>query len=156
MHLGVLGLLLLAICGCATPTTTVTESKSLESSIDTLCMTCKDPYPLTQDCSIWSGATRKLSINGFDVRVAGSEKGDIVLVMDAHYVRNVVFGNPFDLGFPRYNQAVNKSFEAVKEVLVDEKLELLEVIPVASITLDGYVIKLNGDGYSILKKYTKN
>jgi len=38
--------------------------------INTLSMSCNKPYLLEEDCSFWSGAARKIVIDGFEVSVS--------------------------------------------------------------------------------------
>jgi len=117
--------------------------------INSISMTCKSPYLLEQDCSIWSGATRSIVIDGFEVKVAGSKDGKVVLVMDSKW-----FSNSFS---HTHSKASNNSYYAIKKVLDAEKIEIIRVSPMKSFgNIDGYILELAEDGYSVLKNYHSN
>lgn len=142
------------LAGCAS-TTVVTDAEN-NQSINTATMTCKKPYILTQDCSIWSGAARKLSIDGFPVKVAGSEDGSIILVMDAHLFANS-FSDPLTFNSATHSEASNNSYYAVKKVFKQENVNIQKVIPLRFWgNTDGYVLELDSNGYEILTKYSVN
>jgi hypothetical protein len=148
----VIALMVIALSGCVY---VPTEEQAADSrAINAVSMTCKRPYLLTQDCSIWSGATRTIAIHGFEVKIAGSDAGNIILVMDAHMYKNTLLSNPFVLNLPRHSRATNNSFRAVSLVLAERDVEIIEVIPVTSFgNIDGYVIRVEGEGYGILQGY---
>ena len=149
-NIALIGIFLLV--GCV-PTNVVTDAEDSQS-INSVTMTCKKPYIFTQDCSIWSGATRKLSINGFDVKVAGSENGSIILVMDAHFFANSL-SDPLTLNSPTHSQASNNSYYAVKKIFTQENINIQKVIPLRFLgDTNGYVLELDTDGYKTLIKYT--
>ena len=139
--------------GCATVNTV--GSSGTEKSINTLLMTANRPYPFEQDCGM-SGAQRVINIDGTDVRVAGSADGRTVLVMDAHPIFNAFMQPPLMLNNPVHSEAVNDGCLAVQKVMDKNEIEVLLTRPVKSLgNIDGYVLELDGDGYSLLKSYSK-
>lgn len=145
---------MLLILGCAS--TPAVNEALLEDTISGASMNCKEPYMLTQDCSNWSGAKRKTKIEGFEVKIASSSAGDVVFIMDAH-----LFANAFKEGITMnlvkdyQSAAANNSFEAVKKILQENNIEITRVRPVVTMgRINGYVLELKGDGYSILSEYT--
>jgi len=147
-------LLVAVVAGCST-TPAVDESLG-EESISGVSMSCKKPYELPQDCSIWSGATRKIEIEGFPVKIAGSSDGNIVLVMDAH-----IFGNAFKEGITLnlaedyQTVAANNSYEAVQKALNKNGVTISQVRPVVTLgRINGYVLVLASDGYTGLTEYS--
>jgi hypothetical protein len=149
----------LVALGCAT--TPVVEGA--ESDISTVSMSCKEPYILTQDCSAWSGAKRTIKLEGFEIKVAANESGDVILVMDAHaFARSMLEGISLNMGISlhigkdHHSVASNNSFEAVRRVLAENETSIVRFRPVTSFgNIDGYVLELDSDGYSLLKGYTK-
>ena len=153
-YLASLLLVLFLLSGCAT--TPVANEAIGEDAISTLTMSCKEPYKLSQDCSSWSGAARKLTIDGFNVKVAGTEKGDVVLVMDANPFGNAM-KEAFTLNLAKnyHSESSNNSLEAIKKVLLNGGIQIFRVRPLFSMNgIDGYVLEISGDGYTLLKKYT--
>lgn len=147
-------ILIMLSSGCAT--VQVIDKGKKSDHISTFSLTCKKPYIFTQDCSNWWGANRTITIEQYDVKIAGSCNGNIILVMDAHLLKNTFLSNPFLLNAPRHSHAVNNSFEAVQKVLRESKIEILKVVPVKAMgNIDGYVLETDGDGYSILTTYSK-
>jgi hypothetical protein len=53
-------------------------------------MTCASHYPLNRDCNIWEGASKRIVVEGFPVKVAGTAEGKSTLVMDANMWGNTV------------------------------------------------------------------
>jgi hypothetical protein len=124
-------------------------------SINAVTMTCNRPYVLKQDCSIWNGATRRITIDGFHVKVAGSEDGTVVLVMDANMLGNQ-FGDFFTINSPSHSEASNHSYHAVRRVLDEAGIEVIRVRPLRSFgDINGYVLELAADGYSLLRTFSR-
>ena len=142
------------LAGCAA-TPSVQDANEAET-INSVSMTCNSPYVLKQDCSIWSGATRDVIIDGFEVKVGASEDGKVILVMDSKLFSNS-FGDFFTLNSPTHSRASNNSFYAVKKVLETAGVKINRVRPLRSFgNVDGYVLELAGDGYTLLKNYSKS
>jgi hypothetical protein len=139
--------------GCAS--TPVVEGA--EDEISGISMSCKKPYVFTQDCSLWSGAKRTVELEGFEIKVAANEPGDVILVMDAHaFSRSMLEGVSLHIGKDHHSVASNNSFEAVRTVLAKDGKNIVRFRPVTSFgNIDGYVLELDSDGYSVLKGYTK-
>lgn len=145
--------LVILLSGCAA-TPSVDEAEN-SNSINTVTMSCSKPYELTQDCSFWSGATRKINIDGFVVKVAASADGKVILVMDTK-----LFSMPLSefilLNSPSHSRAANNSFYAIKRVLNQNKIEVVRVRALRSFgNVDGYAVELADDGYTTLKKYSQ-
>lgn len=123
-----------------------------EDEINYVTMTCSRPYKFIQDCSFFSGAKRNITLDGFDIKIAGSEKGDTILVMDGNKISNA-FKEAFTLSVKSYSsEASNNSFEAVKRVLLEKRVTIFRVRPIVSANgIEGYVLELDSDGYSFLK-----
>ena len=141
-----------SLSGCMS-TALVTDANGNES-ISTLWMTCSNPYVLTQNCSAWNGAAKEIEINGFEINIAGSENGKVVLVMDSDWLSNVL-GDVFTLNSPTHSEATNTSFDVIKNVLKEKGIVLKKVIPVQSSgNIDGYIVELGSDGYKELLPYS--
>jgi hypothetical protein len=142
------------LAGCAS-THTVQDANDADT-INTLSMSCSSPYALEQDCSIWSGATRSIVIEGFEVKVGASKDGKIILIMDSKLISNS-FSDVFTLNSPTHSKASNNSYYAVREVLNKEGIIVNRVRPLRSFgNVDGYVLELASDGYTLLKKYSSS
>jgi len=105
-------------------------------------LSCKKPYKLDQDCSIWWGAKRTIKINEKEIKVAGSTDGKIILLMDNKIATD--------------NERLSSCFQLVKEKLLSNGVEILKVTKfIFARNKDyAYILALNNDGYSILKNYT--
>lgn len=133
------------LVGCA-EMPSVQEANDADA-INTVSMSCNSPYPLEQDCSIWSGATRNISPGGFEVKVAASADGKVILVMDSKLFSNLL------LGGSTHSKASNDSFHAVKKTLDSAGIKINRVRTLRSFgNVDGYILELDSDGYSLLKK----
>lgn len=119
---------------------------------------CTSPFDLTQDCSFTSPtrATKTIKLCGFHVKIAGSEAGDVIFVTDAKFISNrIKDGVKIKINSPSHSQASNDSYYMVQDVLEKEGIKIKNVRPVKSFgNIDGYLLELDADGYSILDKYS--
>jgi len=140
----------------ACASTPVAPEAAGENPISTVGMTCSKPYRLTRDCSLMWGASREVFVEGYRIKVAGSEAGDVILVMEPDVLENALSGTPFVLNSPVHSQSTNNSFYALRCFLDAEKIEVTRVRAVTSFgNIDGDVLELNGDGYSLLEEHTR-
>jgi hypothetical protein len=104
---------------------------------------CSKPYRLTQDCSFWSGAALKISIDGVRASIAGSEDGKIVLLQAP------------DLLSSEYTWDVDTAFGAVATLFEERKIQITKVVGAAmpNGSFMAYYLILDQDGYSLLKGY---
>jgi hypothetical protein len=140
------------LTGCVS---TVSDSMG-ESMINGMTMSCSKPYPLTQDCSIWSGATRRILVEDYKVKVAATEDGDVVLVMDGSPGMSALKDQllPFSLG-KHGSTASNNSYTALRNFFDSAGVAVTRVRPVGSMgSIMGYVLELKSDGYSLLTDLT--
>ena len=134
----------LAACGALPPV--VPEAEGVEP-ISAIGMGCNKPYRLTQDCSGFSGAKRTVSFHEVEFKIAGSEDGTVVFVMDAKPNRNAWSG--------KNAEAANLAFETTKRILHENTVAIRTVEPVASgALLIGYVLTADKDAYSVLSEHT--
>lgn len=109
--------------------------------ISALSMTCNKPYKLGQDCTIWSGAKRTIWIEEQEMKIAGSDDGKIVLVMHDRLVDEA---------------SVLACFNLVRDELLEKAgIHIMNVVKVVNKgKIKGFVLELDGDGYSFLRNYT--
>ena len=152
---------MLAGCTVVKPVPESADQKQLKA----LAITCESPFPLTQDCSNSSGAEKLIVIDEVRVEIAGSAAGDILLVESGNKVGEFVLDgvnalfNPFFLVAPQdiaASQGANDAYSAVTGVLDQSGISITRTHAVRGLFgLDvyGYVVELDGDGYSVLKNY---
>ena len=143
------------LLSCSTRAPYVVDEAVGMETLSTLKVSCKKPYQLDQDCSLWNGATRKIEIEGIPARIAGSEDGKQILVMD---------GNPYLNAFKQsvsftdkdyHSEGFNSGYDAIKHALTLKKIIILKVVPLVTFDrVDGYILELDKDGYSLLKEYS--
>jgi hypothetical protein len=140
--------------GCAsTPVPVVVDALGYDP-INAVTMGCDKPYELTQDCSKWMGANRKISVEGRDIRIAGSKDGQVILVMGGHLAKNSLKQSLLRRDYSGIE--ANASFEAVKTVLLQHDIKISRVRAVMILgRINGYVFDVEGDGYGVLKAYTE-
>ena len=108
--------------------------------VTTISVTCNKPYKIEQDCSIWGGAKRTIKIKERKIRVAGSDDGMIILVMDKPFADD---------------ESVFACFELVREELLSKGISVVKVVKMVTRgKVRGCILQLDGDGYSILKSYS--
>lgn len=73
-------------------------------------------------------------------------------MMDAKLFRNTLSDSVrLHIGKDMHSTAVNESYRIIKELLRENGISILRTIRVGKLTeIDGYVIEVDGDGYSVL------
>lgn len=109
-------------------------------SISAVGMTCSSPHELSQDCSGLSGPTKKISISGMKMKVAGTSGGTVIVMFGTSSM------NP-------NMQEINASYELIKRELVANKIGIIKVTPVISTNiLFGYAIETDKPAYELISK----
>ncbi len=122
-------------------------------------VTCNKPYKLDQDCNSIVGARRSVEVNGFHMKIAGSGDGKVVLLMGScHSHKDVKLDlsrNPTE-DDPSYVPAeMSSCFDAAKNEFAASNINILKISKLVNNGyINGYILHLDGDGYSILKQHT--
>ena len=104
--------------GCARLASTHTVYASdKEEILSTFRVTCNNPYQLTQDCSNAMGARRTIRIADRKIKIAGSEDGKTILIMDAHPIRNAALTGATLFMYNTQTNENNYSYARVREAL---------------------------------------
>jgi hypothetical protein len=128
----------LAIAGCvSTPDTAMFNGDIVGTySASAGCST----IGLDQDCSMWSGATREIEIEGTALRVSGGDGGRTILVM------SMPKSVPDRL-------AISRGATQLEAYLGAKGIEIRETkVIYSNNTLFGVVFQLSADGYSAIKE----
>jgi hypothetical protein len=145
---------LLSGCITAGMSSPVVEAAAGEEPIFADGLTCTKPYLLEQDCSDWVRATRKVVVGNRHVAVAGSKDGTIVLVMEVD-TASTVLARQISLHNPERNEAANENYRVVRVYFDSKSVSVKRVRPVRTpARIDGYILELGSDGYSLLKELT--
>ena len=130
----------LMVSGCASaPAIRVSDADGVES-ISAIAMGCNKPFELTQDCTIWSGPTKKISVDGHPVKVAGSSDGTIT----------VMFGG----GTAKSTQNSNVGYELLKKALIQRGYVISSVTPIESGgIMFGYAIETSEPSYRLWDEF---
>ena len=141
---------LVCFAGCATITPVPGSVDQESANYVTVCSSCG----IKQNCSFFSPsrATKKITIDGFDVKLGGSEKGDVILVGDAKVIGNRIKDCfKFKINSPTHSEAANQSCIVVKNALEKEGIQVKKIRPARSFwSIDGYVLDLDKDGFNTL------
>ena len=101
----------------------------------------------------------RIEINRFKVKIAGSVNGKHILVMDGSPTLNALKDGltyHYITSTDYHTRASNNGYEAVKRILTENNIRILKVTPLVALgNVDGYILELDLDGYSILKQYAK-
>ena len=91
--LSLIAILFLSACA-STPAVRVAEAQGIDS-VSALGMGCKKPFLLTQDCSGFSGPTKKINVRGQEAKIAGNADGTITVMFGGSATRptNFAFGH---------------------------------------------------------------
>jgi hypothetical protein len=106
-------------------------------TISGISLTCKKPFAFERDCSNWSGPKRRIEVRGFEAKIAGSADGRTVVVMNASVWRQRIF---------------SATYKAVETELRSHGVGIRRVTAISMLgRVHGYILELDGDGYSILE-----
>jgi hypothetical protein len=123
-----------------TPATNSGQPLQLEG-VSNLTASCNNPYKLTRDCNAFTGAGRKITVNGRKLKIAGSTDGKVVLVRDAALIP----GNSVSsTGSPQYD-AVRDTLRAAGVKILRQR-DLMNPGNKAG----GFYLEMDRDGYSVL------
>lgn len=115
---------------------------------------CSNPYTLTQDCSSWSGATRKIKIDEIEFSIAGSAEGNAILLMP-----NLSFSDSLSSAFfngpgSKKTKAAKQSLKTVTSFLEEKGFKIIKTILMYTTDIEGYFLEVDGDAYAELKKHS--
>ena len=135
------------LCGCAT-TDPVAETDEVRSA---MMSSCKD-FRLTRDCTDFRGARRTIVIDEFPIRVAGSDSGTFVMIMDAKLGANM---NP--LAPNAHSKYVNESYVRIKKELASVGIAVIRTTCLKDLDqIEGYVVETDGDAYTHLMTFASS
>ena len=104
---------------------------------------CRQPYRLKRDCNNWKGALRNVTINDIGTRVAGSEEGNVVLMMAPK------------IGKASAPEDALDGFVEVALLLEENGFEIKKVTGMRVLKkYFGYWIETEGDAYSLLTPFS--
>ncbi len=130
------------------------EKIGVDEEIPYAWFSCQAPYLLEQNCSDSLGARLNIEISGQRVKVAGSNSGEVILVMEDNYAaHSLVDQLTFNLGTLRA-QHTNTAFEIIESELVSNGFKLIKIIKLVSTgSVNGYILVVDGNGYAFLKGF---
>ncbi len=127
--------------GCTSQPALRVADAGTNESVSAAGMGCRKPFALTQDCSGLSGPTKKISVAGQSVKVAGNETGTIT----------VMFGPS---SFSPSTAVTNTAYEVLKRELVGRNFEITNVTPIESVgVMYGYAIETTEPHYAIWAEF---
>lgn len=131
---------LIILAGCVSnPAIRVSDAEGVES-VSAISMGCKKPFALTKDCSVLSGPTKKITVGGHEVKVAGNDAATIT----------VMFGD----NSSKATQTSNLGYDLLKRELVSRGFEIEKVTPIESSGLMfGYAIETSEPSYQVWDEY---
>jgi hypothetical protein len=112
------------------------------SDVNGATATCSNPYPLTQSCNIWSGASRRIDLGGRKLKIAGSADGRIILIRDAALLpKNAV------------SSKGSAQYDAVQAALHRSGIRVLKQRDMVSAGKTvGFFLETDGNAYAALTK----
>lgn len=136
-----IALIATVLSGCSSaPAIRVSDTEGVDS-VSAIGMSCTKPFALTQDCSRWSGPTKKISVGGQEVKVAGNEEGTIT----------VLFGE----NNSKATQTTNLGFDLLKRELITKGFNIVKVTPIESAGLMfGYAIETTEPNYQLWDEFS--
>lgn len=136
----ILAFLITASIGCTSnPAIRVSDAEGIES-ISAIGMSCKKPFKLTKNCSLWSGPTKKISIDNVKMKVSSNEEGNITVM----FSKNSATATPI----------TNLAYELIKKELTKRGFKIIKVTPIESTgIMFGYAIQTDKPSYHIWDEF---
>ena len=136
--------LVVCVSGCASPRV-ARDARGIKP-LGTLTMSCSRPYKLVRDCSNFSGAKKRVLLEGLPLSMAGSDDGRTVLLMST--------GQIWTLAHHKHDVRNNYGYETAKRILTSNGIAVTRVTPVVAFgQLHGYVLECDGDAYAVLDRF---
>jgi hypothetical protein len=139
----------------------VKQKKGIDEILRTRTVTCNHPYPIEQDCTDrfrMAIAQRKIVIKDIESKVAGSNDGKIILITGRPKFKSRL-KDMVSLNLNEYSSMVTtESYELVRKELISKGFNIVKIIKLRDFGFGrttGYIIEVDGDGYSALKPYSK-
>ena len=119
-------------------------------------LTCESPLRLTDDCSIWRGATRPIAIGDYRMSLAAGGGGRTILVSR---VRESMDHNGLAFRTDRIGQSSSqraiRAIELISTALEDRGVHLQRIRPVQrGRRVDAYYLQFSDNAYDYLKQFT--
>lgn len=107
-------------------------------------VTCGSPYEFERDCSVWTGATRKIKLGPTVAKIAGSADGRVIFVQSPTFTS--------DYAANTSGRTSRAAAVAIRRRLVEEGIEVVAVRekPTFQNQTLGIFLELDADGYDIL------
>lgn len=126
------------------------------NEISALTANCSSPYKLEKDCSFWSGATKLISINGIESKIAGTADGKIIFLMGPKLYGNLEEKPKFIQVKDRHTEALAISVWSVMTELKKHEVQAEPFIQAKTMgSIMGVFLKSEKDMYAILNKYAQ-
>ena len=139
--------------------TAETESAKLgfHGSISNPASICIRPDTFNQDCTEITGPNRVIHIGNHEATIAGSNDGKEIFITNLYALNDSTDSSKKE-GLSTSNNHVSlMGYRTIKYELLSKEIRILREFKVFdNQRLSGFLLELNGDGYSVLKKYTAN
>lgn len=134
------------VTGCSTPRI-VRDARGV-NPVNSVTMSCSKPYKFVHDCSNFSGAKKRILLDGLPLSIAGSEDGKTVLLMST--------GQTWTLIQHKHSVRNNYGYETAKRILMENGIVVTHVTPLVGFRhLHGYVLECDGDAYAVLGRFAQ-
>lgn len=158
MKKSVLASCIIVLSGCVNVPVSTEANGQAPTKFSSL--SCSSPFAFKQDCSESEAlfGTRIIKIEKAEVVVTATADGKNLLMLDAHYVKHQLATPPFVFNSFVVSNASNAGYASIKTTLEAQGVHIVKASPIVMFNSDiyGYVIELDAEGYSYLKKYTIN
>ena len=123
-------------------------------------VSCKKPYLLEQDCSALKHAKRKIVINNYSCNVAASRDGTLILTKTPAKIGEATEEELREQDSYITEKANNTCLALISSELEKNNINISKKVEVILYRASypeifGYFLEVDGDGYSILKQFTK-
>lgn len=119
------------------PETEIIRIPEDADSISHMAVTCNKPHEFTQDCSIWSRATREVELGGTTLEAAATEDGTAIIIEAP--------------GIMKDTHGLSRGMTDFLAMMEKADIDIRTVRPITALNIQhGYLIELDGDGYSVL------
>lgn len=124
--------------------------------ISALAASCSSPYKLEKDCSFWSGATKLISVNGIESKIAGTADGKIIFLMGPKLYGNLEEKPKFIQVKDRHTEVLAISVWSIMTELEKNEVQAEPFIKATTMgNIMGVFLKSENDMYAILSKYAQ-
>lgn len=131
-----------------------TEEVSYSTSLDQSEFTCEKPFVLTQGCSRYNLASKKIDVDGIRLKASSNHNGSVIYIAGPQSIGNAA-KQFFTFGAAKDEQilSVKNGIASIKRIAQENNITLVQEIRITELgNLKGYLFEAKGNLFNVLQQ----